>query len=79
MRCQNQNSKGADTVELKYTDIDGSVDKMKFHIYKNGTDKEILELIKEFQNCINTYKIWGNNNAAHTIYKNFCRCLAGAA
>ncbi len=66
MRYQIRNSKETETVELKYTDIDGSVDKTKFHIYKNGSDDVFLEQIKQFQNYIDTYEIWGDDNAAHT-------------
>jgi hypothetical protein len=36
-------------------------------------------LIKEFQNYVDTYEIWNDEPAAHTIYKIFRRCLAGAA
>ena len=54
---------------------------MKLHIYENGSDEEFLKLVKEFNNYVQTYNIWNaqNQNAAHTVYKNFCRCLAGAA
>jgi hypothetical protein len=43
-------SEETDTVELKYTDIDGLVDNTKLYIYENGTDEELwfLKLIKEF-------------------------------
>jgi hypothetical protein len=71
--------KEADTDKLKYTDIDGSVDKTKLCIYENGSDEEFLKLIKEFKNYVETYNIWNAPNASHSIYKNFCRCLAGAA
>ncbi len=36
-------------------------------------------MIKEFQNFVDTYKIWSTDNTACTIYQNFRRCLAGAA
>jgi hypothetical protein len=76
MCYQIQKLKETNTVELKYTDIDRLVDKTKLHIYENGMDEELLKLVKEFQNYINTYKIWGDRNTTHTIYH---RCLAGAA
>jgi len=81
MKYQIRNSKETETVELKYTDIDGQVDKTKLHIYENGSDEELLKLIKEFKNYVDTYDIWNarNQNAAHTVYKIFCQCLAGAA
>jgi hypothetical protein len=36
-------------------------------------------MIKEFQNYVDTYSIWDEENAAHTVYRNFQRCLAEAA
>jgi hypothetical protein len=79
MRYHISKSKEANTVELKYTDHDGAVDKTKLNVYEDGSDKEFLKLVKEFQNYIETYNIWQDEHAAHTIYKNFHRCLAGAA
>ena len=79
MRYQIRNSKETNTVELKYTDMDGAVDKTKLSIYEDGSDEEFLKLVKEFQNYINTYNVWEDEHATHTIYKNFCHCLAGAA
>lgn len=46
---------------------------------KDGSDEEFLKFIKEFSNHVNTYKIWGDEHAVHTLSKNFQRCLAGAA
>jgi len=48
-------------------------------IYEDGNDEAYLKLIKEFQNYVETYGIWDEENTARTIYRNFCRCLAGAA
>jgi hypothetical protein len=48
-------------------------------VYEDDNDEEYLKLIKGFQNYIETYRIWDEENAAHTIYRNFGRCLAGAA
>jgi hypothetical protein len=79
MRYQIRNSKETSTVELKYTDLDGAVDKTKLNIYEDGSDEEFLKLIKEFQNYVDTYDIWEDEHAAHSVYKNFRRCLAGAA
>jgi hypothetical protein len=73
------NSKEVNAVELKYTGIDGSVDKTKLNIFEDGNDKEFLKLVKEFQNYIDTYEIWNDEHAAYIVYKNFRRCLSGAA
>jgi hypothetical protein len=69
MKYQIRNSKETETVELKYTDIDGQVDKTKLHIYENGSDEELLKLIKEFKNYVDTYDIWNarNQNAVHSL------------
>jgi hypothetical protein len=45
---------------------------------QNSSDEEFLKVVKEFQNYIETYKIWNDEHTAHTVYKNFHRCLAGA-
>jgi hypothetical protein len=79
MCYQIQNSKEIITVELKYTDMVGAVDKTKLNIYEDGSDEEFLKLVKEFQNYINTHNVWQDEYAAHIIYKNFCHCLTGAA
>jgi hypothetical protein len=55
------------------------VDKTKFNIFEDGNDEDYLKLIKEFQNYIDTYEIWNDEHAAYIVYKNFRRCLAGAA
>jgi len=73
------NSKEVNAVELKYTGIDGSVDKTKLNIFEDGNDKEFLKLVKEFQNYIDTYEMWNDEHAAYIVYKNFRRCLSGAA
>jgi len=78
MRYQIQKSKETNSVEFK-SNVDGSVEKTKMNVYKDGNDEEYLKLIKEFQNYIETYGIWDEENAARTIYRNFRRCLAGAA
>ena len=79
MRYQIRYSKDANSVELKYTDMDGSVDKTKLNVYEDGSDEEFLKLVKEFNNYVKTYDIWTDEHAAHTIYKNFRCCLAEAA
>ena len=38
MRCQSRNSKDTNTVELKYTDLDGAMDKTKLNIFEDGSD-----------------------------------------
>jgi hypothetical protein len=68
MRYQIRNSKETNTVELKYTRIDGVVDKTKFNIFEDGNDEEYLKLMKEFQNYIDTYEIWNNEHAAYIVY-----------
>jgi hypothetical protein len=78
MRYQIRNTKETNSVEFKYN-VDGSVEKTKMNIYEDGNDEEYLKLIKEFQNYIDTYGIWDEENAARIIYRNFRRCLAGAA
>jgi len=77
-RYQIQKSKETNSVEFK-SNVDGSVEKTKMNVYKDGNDEEYLKLIKEFQNYIETYGIWDEENAARTIYRNFRRCLAEAA
>ena len=79
MKYQIQKAKEANMVELKYTGIDGTVDKTKLNIFEDGNDKEFLKLVKEFQNYIDTYEIWSDEHAAYIVYKIFRRCLAGAA
>ena len=49
------------------------------NVYEDNNDEEFLKLMKEFQNYVSTYSIWEEENAARTIYRNFRRCLAGAA
>ena len=78
MRYQVSNSKETNSVELKNT-VDRIVEKMKLLIYEDGSNKAYLKMIKEFQNYVNTYSIWEEENAARTVYCNFRRCLAGAA
>jgi hypothetical protein len=70
MRCQIKKSKETNSVEFKYN-VDGSVEKTKMNVYEDGKDEEYLKLIKEFQNYIETYGIWDEENAARTIYRNF--------
>jgi hypothetical protein len=78
MRYQVQNSKETASVEFKYN-IDGATEKTKLSVYEDGSDERFLKAIKEFQNYIDTYEIWDDNNAAQTVYQNFRRCLAGSA
>jgi hypothetical protein len=43
-------------------------------IYEDGTQEEILKLVKEFQNLIDTYSFWHYGTvakAAATIYADF--------
>jgi hypothetical protein len=47
--CIIRNSKETNTVELKYTDKDGAVDKTKLNVYKDGNDEEFLKLIEDFK------------------------------
>jgi len=39
MRYQIRYSKDANSVELKYTDMDGSVDKTKLNLYEDGSEE----------------------------------------
>jgi hypothetical protein len=78
MRYRVQNSKESASVEFKYN-IDGAAEKTKLSVYEDGSDESFLKTIKEFQNYIDTYEIWNDNNAAQTVYQNFRRCLAGSA
>lgn len=79
MRYQVSNSKDPNTVELKYANRDGAVDKTKLNIFKDGSDEEFLKLVKEFGNHVDTYRIWEDEHAAQSIYKNFRHCLAWSA
>ncbi len=40
MKSQIRNMNETDTVNIKHTDRDGSVYKMKFPIYEDGSDEE---------------------------------------
>jgi hypothetical protein len=77
MWYQAQNSKETNSVEFKFT-VDGTVEMTKLSIYEDGSDEAILKMIKEFQNYIETYNLWDEDNAARTVCRNFRRCLAGA-
>jgi phage-related protein len=66
-RSQCENS-----VELKNT-VDGKVEKTKLSIYEDGSNEVYLKMIKEFQNYVDTYSIWNEDNAGRTVY------LAGTA
>jgi len=79
MHYQIRNSKEMNSVELKYTDRDGSIDKTKLNIFEDGSDEEFLKLVKEFTNYVDTCNIWEDEHVANTIYKHFCHCLTGAA
>ena len=35
-------------------------------------------MTKEFQNYLETFEIWENENAARIVYRNFRRCISGA-
>ena len=77
MMYQIQNSKDASSVEFKY-EIDGIMERTKINIYEDGNDEEYLRMIKEFQNYLETFEIWENENAARIVYRNFRRCISGA-
>jgi NAD-dependent SIR2 family protein deacetylase len=66
------------TAELKYT-VNGKTIKENMVVYEDGTPEEILKLVKEFQNLIETYDLWciGGTVAqsAVIIYADFCHCL----
>jgi hypothetical protein len=72
MQYQTRSSKETSSVEFKY-EIDGNTEKTKLNVYKDGNDEDFLKLIKEFQNYVETYEIWNqeNANAANTVYRNF--------
>ena len=77
MKYQVQKSKDASSVEFKY-EIDGIMERTKINIYEDGNDEEYLRMIKEFQNYLETFEIWDNENAARIVYRNFRRCISGA-
>ena len=64
-------------MEFKY-EIDGITERTKINIYKDGNDEEYLKMTKEFQNYLETFEIWENENAARIVYRNFRRCISGA-
>ena len=35
-------------------------------------------MVKEFQNYLETFKIWDNENAVCIVYRNLRRCISGA-
>jgi hypothetical protein len=78
MKYQIRKAKEANTVELKYTVIDRTVDKTRLNIFEDGNDEEYLKLIRVFQNHVTTYEFWNDEHAAYTVYKNFQRCFTGA-
>jgi hypothetical protein len=78
MRYQVQNTKETNSVEFKCT-VDGTVEKTKLSVYEDGSDESFLKMVKEFLNYVGTYELWEDENAARTVYRNFRRCLAGAA
>jgi hypothetical protein len=78
MRCQIQHLKKTNSVKFKFT-VDGTVEKMKLSVYKDGSDEAFLKMMKEFLNYVETHGIWDEENAARTVYRNFRRCLVGAA
>jgi hypothetical protein len=78
MRYQTHTFKDTNVFQLKY-DIDGTVEKTTLTVYEDRSDEAFLKMFKKFQNYVNTYKIWNEENAARTVYRHFRRCLAGAA
>ena len=77
MKYQIQKSKDDSSVEFKY-EIDGIMERTKINIYEDGNDEEYLKMIKEFQNYLETFEIWENENATRIVYHNFRRCISGA-
>jgi hypothetical protein len=72
-----RSSKDAGSVEFKH-EIDGMAEKTKINVYEDGTDEQYLKMIKEFQNYLQTFEIWENENAGRIVYRNFRRCISGA-
>jgi hypothetical protein len=70
MRYEIQNSKETSSVKFKY-DVDGTVEKTKVNMYKDGNNDECLKMMKEFRNYVMPYEIWENENAACTVYRSF--------
>jgi len=77
MKYQVQKSKDASSVEFKY-EIDGIMERTKINMYEDGNNEEYLRMIQEFQNYLETFEIWENENAARIVYRNFRRCISGA-
>jgi len=77
MKYQIRSSKDTGSVEFKY-EIDGMTERTKINIYEDGNDEEYLKMTKEFQNYLETFEIWENENAARIVYRNFRRCISGA-
>jgi hypothetical protein len=77
MKYQIRNLKDAGSVEFKY-EIDGITERTKINIYEDGNDEEYLKMTKEFQNSLETFEIWENENAAHIVHRNLRRCISGA-
>jgi predicted 2-oxoglutarate/Fe(II)-dependent dioxygenase YbiX len=70
MRYEIQNSKETSSVKFKY-DVDGTVEKTKVNIYKDGNNDECQKTMKEFRNYVMPYEIWENENVACTVYRSF--------
>jgi len=56
MRYEIRNSKETSSVKLKY-DVDGTVEKTKVNMYKDGNNDECLKMMKEFRNYVMPYAI----------------------
>jgi hypothetical protein len=78
MQYQIRKTKETKEVEFK-CEIDGVMERTKINVYEDGNDEEYLNMIKDFQNYLETFEIWANANAARIVYRNFRRCLSGAA
>jgi hypothetical protein len=82
LKYETRKVKDPPTVELKYT-VNNRTVKENMVVYKDRTPEEILKLVKEFQNLINTYNIWriGGTVAQSAVitYSDFHCCLKGNA
>jgi hypothetical protein len=82
LKYETRKSKDPPTVELKYT-VDNRTIKENMVVFEDGTPEEMLKLVREFQNLVDTYDLWHIAptvaRSAVIVYSDFRRCLRGNA
>jgi hypothetical protein len=82
LKYETRKGKDPPTVELKYM-VDNRTIKENMVVFEDGTPEEMLKLVREFQNLVDTYNLWHVaptvTRSAVIVYSNFCWCLKGNA